>query len=156
MKRKKIQLLFLFTLIATNMMAQKTVTGVIKDDAGITLPGVNIVLKGTTQGTITDIDGNYSILVPGNDVILHFSYIGMLDQDIQVGDKTVINVTMASSAIAVSEVVVTGLGIKREEKSLGYSVGKVKGEDMNNVAQDNVLNSLSGKVSGVSVNSPGS
>jgi len=156
MKRKTLQLLFLFVMVATSVIAQKTVTGVIKDNEGITLPGVNIVLKGTTQGTITDIDGKYTIQVPGDDVILHFSYIGMQDQDIPVGDKTVIDVTMSASAIAVSEVVVTGLGIKREEKSLGYSVGKVKGEDMNNVAQDNVLNSLSGKVSGVSVNSTGS
>jgi len=156
MKRKTLQLLFLFATFATIAMAQKTITGVVKDDTGVTLPGVNIVLKGTTQGTITDIDGNYTIEVPGEDAILHFSYIGMQDQDVPVKGKSVIDVTMSASAIAVSEVVVTGLGIKREEKSLGYSVGKVKGEDLNNVAQDNVLNSLTGKVSGVSINSTGS
>jgi len=107
-------MLFLSIALSFSMMAQKTVTGVVKDDTGVTLPGVNIVLKGTTQGTITDIDGKYSIQVPGEDAILHFSYIGMQDQDIPVKGKSVINVTMSANAIAVNEVVVTGLGIKRE------------------------------------------
>jgi len=155
MKRKTFQLLLLFALLPFSLLAQKTVTGTVVDDTGFPLPGVTVVIVGTTTGTITDVNGSYSLEVPDNDVVLQFSFIGMETQKIPVGDKTKINVTLAPASIAVNEVVVTGLGIKREEKSLGYSVGKVKGEDMNNVAQDNVLNSLSGKVSGVSVNSTG-
>jgi TonB-linked SusC/RagA family outer membrane protein len=155
MKRKTFQLLLLFALLPFSLLAQKTVTGTVVDDTGFPLPGVTVVIVGTTTGTITDVNGGYSLEVPDNDVVLQFSFIGMETQKIPVGDKAKINVTLAPASIAVNEVVVTGLGIKREEKSLGYSVGKVKGEDMNNVAQDNVLNSLSGKVSGVSVNSTG-
>ena len=155
MKRKSILMLFFLITITVDLMAQKTVTGTIVDDTGFPLPGVTVVIVGTTTGTITDVNGNYTIEVPDEDAVLQFSFIGMETQKIPVAGKSKIDVTLRSSSIAVSEVVVTSLGISRDKKSLGYSVGEVKGDDVNQVGQDNVLNSLTGKVSGVSINSTG-
>jgi TonB-linked SusC/RagA family outer membrane protein len=155
MKRKIIQMLFLFAMITTSAMAQKTVTGTVKDDIGDPVPGVNVTIAGTTQGTISDVNGHYSITISGDNVTLHFSFIGMKSQDIPVGNKTVIDVTMLSSAVGLDEVVVTSLGITREKKSLGYSVAEVNGEEIQKVPQENMVNALNGRVSGVQINNTG-
>jgi TonB-linked SusC/RagA family outer membrane protein len=155
MKKKILQLLFLFAVVATSAMAQKTVTGVVKDDSGDPMPGVNVIVAGTTNGTITDTNGKYSIQVPNKNTVLHFSFIGMEAQDVPVAGKSVINVVLKASAVGLDEVVVTSLGLSREKKSLGYSVAEVSGDEMQKVAQENVLNSLSGKVAGVQVSSVG-
>jgi len=139
--------------------AQQTfkVTGkVTASTDGFGLPGVSIIIKGTQTGTTTDINGEYSIEVSGNDAVLIFSFIGFETQEVAVNGRRVINVELTESIEALDEVVVTALGIKREEKSLGYSVGKVTGEELTRVAQENVLNSMAGKVSGVTINSTGS
>ncbi len=146
-------MLFLCALFTTSALAQRTVTGVVQDDLGESLPGVNVMVVGTTQGGITDLDGNFSIVVPGDESVLRFSYVGMETQDVVVGTQTVINVTLATLSIAMDEVVITALGISREKKSLGYSVGEVDGEDLTNVPQENIMNSLAGRVSGVAINS---
>lgn len=125
----------------------------VEDGSGI--PGVNVVVKGTQTGTITDADGKYSLTSPDENGTLVFSYIGFLSQEISIAGKTVIDVSMEPSMQSLNEVVVTALGIQREEQSLGYSVGKVKGADITNVAQENVLNSLAGRVAGVTINSTG-
>jgi len=148
-------MLFLIAMFATSALAQKTVTGVVSDDSGEPLPGASVVIKGTTQGVITDLDGNYSISVPEDASILIFSFVGMETQEVVVGSQSVINVTMVTLSIGLDEVVVTALGLTREKKSLGYSVGEVGGEDLSNVAQENVLNSLAGRVSGVQISSTG-
>ncbi|MCM4151623.1 SusC/RagA family TonB-linked outer membrane protein [Arenibacter sp. N53] len=122
---------------------------------GMPLPGVSVVLKGTTQGVSSDFDGNYSINVPNGNGVLVFSYIGFEAQEVTVNGRTSINVTLEPGAQALDEVVVTALGIKRADKSLGYSVENVAGEELTRVAQENVLNSLSGKVAGVTLNSTG-
>jgi TonB-linked SusC/RagA family outer membrane protein len=124
-----------------------------EDGAG--LPGVSIVLKGTQQGTITDAEGRYSISVPGNDAILIFSFIGYTSQEILVNGRTSIDLGLEPNMETLGEVVVTALGIEREERSLGYAVGEVKGESIARVAQENVLNGLAGKVPGVTINSTG-
>jgi len=142
-------------LIDTSAMAQKTVTGTVKDDSGDPMPGVNVIIAGTTNGTITDVNGHYSIQVPDDNAVLHFSFIGMEAQDIPVAGKSVIDVALKSSSVGLDEVVVTSLGISRQKKSLGYSVGEVGGDEVQKVAQTNVLNSLSGKVAGVTINSVG-
>lgn len=132
-----------------------TVTGTVISAAdGSTLPGVTIQVKGTTQGTVTDIDGRYEIEVE-SDGILIFSYIGFGTQEIEVNNRSVIDVAMEESASALDEVVVTALGIKREEKSLGYSVERISGENVQRVAQENVLSALAGKVAGVSIANTG-
>ncbi len=133
----------------------KTVTGTVKSDAGELLPGVSIIVKGTNTGVITNFDGAFSISVPNDQSVLVFSFVGMEPQEVAVEGRSTINVTLTTSSIGVEEVVVTALGIKREEKSLGYSVGKVDGEELTRVVQENVLNSMAGKVTGVQISSTG-
>lgn len=157
MKNKNLKTFFsgLFVLFTFYSFAQVQVRGTVKDNTGELLPGVSIQIKGTTQGVVTDMDGNYSINVPDDQSVLVFSFLGMETQEINVDGKTMLDVEMVSSSIGVDEVVVTALGISRERKSLGYSVGEVSGEELASVSQDNVMNSLAGKVPGVQINQTG-
>ena len=153
-----IMFFIIFQLINITSIAQNAfvVTGkVISADDNSTLPGVNIVIAGTTNGVITDIDGNYSINIPNANVTLHFSFIGYKSMNVPVNGRTKIDIKLEPEVSAIDEVVVTALGIKREEKALGYSVEKVNSEELTRVAESNVLNSLSGKVAGVAVNNTG-
>ncbi|MEN8229559.1 MAG: SusC/RagA family TonB-linked outer membrane protein [Bacteroidota bacterium] len=143
--------LMLFMSVVT-FAQQRTVTGTITStEDGLALPGVNVVVQGTATGTISDVEGNYSIDIPGGDVTLQFSYIGYEIQAIQVGSSTVIDVTLAPSLIGLEEVVVTSLGIAREKKALGYAVTEVAGEEFTEARELNVANALTGKVAGVNV-----
>jgi TonB-linked SusC/RagA family outer membrane protein len=142
-------------LAETGNQQALTVTGTVKSDAGELLPGVSIIVKGTNTGVITDINGKYSISVPNAQSVLAFSFVGMEPQEVPVNGRSVVDVTLITTSIGVDEVVVTALGIKREEKSLGYSVGKVSGEELTRVVQENVLNSMAGKVTGVQISSTG-
>jgi TonB-linked SusC/RagA family outer membrane protein len=133
-----------------------TVTGrVISGTDNTALPGVTVMIKGTTKGTATNATGDYSIEVPGNDAILVFSFIGYKTEEVVIRGQKVINITLIESIEMIDEVVVTALGITRKEKSLGYSVGKVSGENLNRVVQENAVSSLAGKVTGVQINSTG-
>lgn len=134
----------------------RTVTGkVTSQEDGTTMPGVNIILKGTQKGTSTNASGNYTIEVSSPNTTLVFSFVGYDALEVPVGNRSVVDVTMLPGAENLKEVVVTALGIKREEKSLGYSVGKIDGKELSRVAQENVLNAMSGKVAGVTVSSTG-
>ena len=157
MKKRILKTLFfgLFSLLTVTLYAQVNVSGTVKSDAGELLPGVSIIVKGTNTGVITDIDGKYSISVPGAQSVLVFSFVGMLPQEVSVDGRSNVDITLVTSSIGVDEVVVTALGISREKKSLGYSVGEVGGEDLQRVVQENVLNGLAGKVSGVQISSTG-
>ncbi|WP_076928260.1 SusC/RagA family TonB-linked outer membrane protein [Proteiniphilum saccharofermentans] len=121
---------------------------------GMPLIGVSIVVKGTAEGTVTDVEGNYRLNVPSNATLV-FSYIGHITQEIAVEGRTSISIVMEESTETLSEVVVTALGIGREEKSLGYSVGKLGSEELAKVVHENVLTSMAGKVTGVTINSTG-
>lgn len=146
-------LLVNFSAIAQN---GHVVTGTVTSaEDSSALPGVSILVKGTTIGVSTNFDGNYSIEVPANDSVLVFSFVGETTQEIAVNGRSVIHVAMEASSEALDEVVVTALGIKREEKSLGYDVEEVKAEELTRVVHENVLNSMSGKVAGVTINSTG-
>lgn len=154
-----VSLLFtMLLLVSSNVLAQNNnvqVSGTVTAlDDGVPLPGVSIILKGTSQGVSADFDGNYTINVPGDGVLV-FSYIGFETTEVAVNGQSTINVSLATSAQALDEVVVTALGIRREEKSLGYSVAKVGGEELTRVVNENVLNSMAGKVSGVTISSTG-
>lgn len=108
-------------MCATTLLGQSvneiTVTGKVIDDKGETVIGASILVKGTGTGVITDIDGNYSIKVPGSQSVLIFSYVGLTPVSEVVGDRSVINVTMASTSEVLEEIVVTALGIKKEKKN---------------------------------------
>lgn len=132
-----------------------TVSGMVKSAADNTvLPGLTVVVKGTTLGTVTNADGKYAIDVPAN-ATLQYSFVGFETQEIAVQGKTKIDVIMKPTVETIDEVVVTALGIKREEKSLGYAVGKVGGEELTRVVQENILNSMAGKVTGVQISQTG-
>ena len=148
-------LVFCTFSVATAQNAHKVTGKVTSATDGSELPGLSVVVKGTVRGTVSDINGNYSIEVDDDNAILLFSFIGFTPQEVAVNGRSNIDVTMEESIESLDEVVVTGLGIKREEKSLGFSVGKVSGEELTRVAQENVLNSMAGKVSGVTINSTG-
>lgn len=118
------------------------------------LVGVTVMVKGTTTGTVTDTDGNYQVDAAESDILV-FSYLGYETQEIAVGNQTRIDVKLAEGAIVTNEVVVTALGLTREEKSLGFSVERLEGDELRRVTQENVLNGLAGKVAGVTINSTG-
>jgi TonB-linked SusC/RagA family outer membrane protein len=118
---------------------------------GSTLPGVNVVLKGTTNGTITDVDGNYSVSVPSEGGTLTFSFIGLATEEIEIGARSVIDLAMSADVKQLSEVVVTAVGIEQNKRSLGYSVQNVKADDIQNAREVNIVNALNSKVAGVQV-----
>jgi TonB-linked SusC/RagA family outer membrane protein len=128
-----------------------TVKGKVSGDKGEGLPGVNILVKGTQQGTTTDGDGNFTISAPGNNSVLVFSFVGYKAQEIQIGNRATLDVTLETDSRALDEVVVTALGIKKEAKSLGYSVSKIDGSAFTKTRETNIGASLAGKVAGVNV-----
>src|SRR5688572_18383241 len=117
--------------ISVALAQERKVTGkVTQSDDGSPIPGVNVTLKGTTLGQITDADGNYALSVPAEGGTLLFSFIGLISQEIVIGERTVIDVQMAQDIAQLGEVVVTALGISREKRSVGYSVTNVSGSDL--------------------------
>ena len=125
-------------------------------DDGTALPGVSVVVRGTTIGAVTDFEGNYSITVPDESATLMFSFVGMLTQEVALESRTVVDVVLESTSTELDEVVVTALGVSREKKSLGYSVQEVDGDDVNASSPSNFAAALSGKVSGVQIKQPNS
>ncbi|GAA0890880.1 SusC/RagA family TonB-linked outer membrane protein [Fulvivirga kasyanovii] len=131
--------------------AQVVVSGkVIDASENEPLPGVTVLVEGTSNGTITDSDGNYKIEVKENQS-LFFSFVGYESQTIAVGNQSVIDVALMPDITQLTEVVITALGVEREKKALGYSLTEVGGEEVSTVKETNVINSLAGKVAGVVV-----
>jgi TonB-linked SusC/RagA family outer membrane protein len=140
----------LFFLAGIGFSQERTISGTVTAaDNGSAIPGVNVILKGTTQGTVTDVDGKYKLEVPASGGTLVFSFIGLTTQEVEIGQRSVIDMAMQSETTELNEVVVTALGIQREERSLGYAVQKVDGDKINDVKTDNFLNSLNGRVAGL-------
>jgi TonB-linked SusC/RagA family outer membrane protein len=142
--------LLLAFVVQLTFAQEKTISGTVSDESGLPLPGVNIIVKGTTNGSQTDFDGKYSIKANSGD-ILSFTYIGLKAQEVTIGTSNSINITMLEDASVLDEVVVTALGIKRSEKALGYSVQSIKGDRLTEARESNISNSISGKVAGVQV-----
>lgn len=115
------------------------------------LPGVNVVLQGTTTGKVCDFDGNYEIEVPNESAVLVFSFIGFKKQVVPVNARPVVNVALEEDVSSIEEVVVTALSIERDKNSLGYSITQVSGDDINGAKESNPINSLAGKVSGLQI-----
>lgn len=152
----KHKLLALMALLCLSLLAAKaqerTVTGtVISSEDNTEVPGVNVIIKGTTIGTITDIDGKYSINVPSDESALVFSYIGLATQEIVAGTRSVIDVTMVPDLQMMSEIVVTAMGLEKEKRSLNYATQNVEDENIVQSQQPNLANALQGKVAGLSV-----
>jgi TonB-linked SusC/RagA family outer membrane protein len=149
----RLVLLFVFSMLCSGLMAQRaTVSGTVKsseDNSGI--PGVNVLISGTSEGTTTDIDGVFTLEVPGPDAILVFSSVGFVSMEVQVGNQSEMNVTMQPDVQQLSEIVVTALGIEREEKSLSYAQQSVDGEALMESRDVNFLNSLNGRAAGVQI-----
>ena len=144
--------MFLIGMFLTSLYAQThTVTGLVVDkELGEPLIGVNVLVKGTVNGTVTDLDGKYSIEASNSDVLV-FSYVSMKSVEETVGSRSVINVSMSSDAELLSEVVVTAMGIKRQSETLTYSAQTVGGKDVNDIKSVNMINSLQGKSAGLSI-----
>ena len=149
-KKSGILTLLLAFVVHLSFAQDKTLSGTVTDASGLPLPGVNIVVEGTSNGTQTDFDGNYSISASEGQVLL-FTYIGQKDTRVTVGASNTINVTMQEDAQALEEVVVTALGIKREKKALGYSVSEVGQESLESRSTGDVGRVLNGKVAGLQI-----
>lgn len=131
-------------------LAEITVSGQIKDaQTNQPIPGVNVILKASTTGTTTDANGKFKITVQKSEDVLIFSFIGYTSKEEIVGTRTEINITLADDQQLLNEVVVTALGIKREERSLGYAVQKVSGATLQTVKGTNVATSMTGRVAGL-------
>jgi len=126
------------------------VKGKVVDENGTPAPGVSVRIKGTTTGTITDANGNFSINAPSNAVLI-FSFLGYENQEVPIGSKSELSVKLTVSAKSLNEVVVTALGIKKDSKKLGYSVTTVSGNTMDKAKETNVAYSLEGRVAGLSI-----
>ena len=149
---KKLMLLFaFFSILGMQIYAQKTVTGTVSDATGETLPGVSVLVKGTTVGTMTLADGTYSIDVPEGSTTLEFSYIGLETQEVAISGN-VVNVTMVASSEQVEEVVVTAYGIVREKRETAYQTEKVGTEELVKSAPTRAAAGLVGKVAGLQIN----
>jgi len=142
--------LLLAFVVHLSFAQEKTISGNVTDQDGLPLPGVNIVVEGTTTGTQTDFDGNYAINASEGQTLL-FSYIGQKDIRSAVGASNTLNVQMEEDAQALEEVVVTAFGIKKEKRSVGYAVQEIKAETITNSGASNVLDALAGKSSGVQI-----
>ncbi len=129
---------------------EKTITGTVSDSSG-PMPGVNVVVKGTTRGVSTGFDGKYSIKAKEGESLI-YSFMGLSDVTKVVGTTSVVNVTMKEDSKILDAVVVTAFGIKRKPRDLGYSVSSVKAEDLTESSEPDLSRALSGKVAGVNVN----
>ncbi|CAA9202298.1 SusC/RagA family TonB-linked outer membrane protein [Flavobacterium collinsii] len=149
---KKIFLIFMIVFTAQVSLAQvKNIKGVITDSDGLPLPGASIAVQGGQKGTTSDFDGVYTIEVQKGQTLV-FTYVGLETQSIVVGDAATINVKMLQAASnALTEVVVTSLGIKKTRKSLTYAAQELKGEELTRVRDANVINTIAGKIAGVAV-----
>lgn len=155
MKKRLLGFLVLLLVSSVSAMAQQTVSGKVTSADGAPLPGVSVLVKGTTTGTSTDVDGRFTLNVPDNNSVLVLSFIGFTAQEITVGNQTNISVAMKEDATELGEVVVTAFGLEREKKSLTYTVQEVSAEELSQARELNIVNSLSGKVAGISITKSG-
>ncbi|RKS55370.1 TonB-linked SusC/RagA family outer membrane protein [Gillisia mitskevichiae] len=148
-------LLILLCFIGMQAFAQeRMLTGTVMDGKGLPVTGASVYIKDTNKGTVTNMDGKFTLNAPENiDAILVISSLGFDTQELKLGTQTTFNVTLVENLEGLDEVVVTALGIKREKKALGYSVTEIKGEAIAETQRENFVNGLAGRVAGVEVNS---
>lgn len=149
-------MLVLLVLSTLAVQAQRTVRGNVKDSGGITLPGANVVVKGTTVGVMTGMDGGFELVLPAGSNSLVVTYVGYKSLTINVEGKDFVQITLELAAEQLQELVVTALGIKREAKALGYSIQQVDGEALSNASRISPLSGLMGQVAGLQISESGS
>ncbi len=150
---RKILFLLVTMFIGMQVFAQTTVTGKVTDANGDGIPGANVMVKGIAgKGTITNLNGEYSLKVPKGATTLIYSFVGLETQEVVIGGKSVINVTLKADAEKIDEVVVTALGISKKSKALGYAVETVDDTQLQKSARTSVIDALGGKVAGVRIN----
>jgi hypothetical protein len=144
-----------FTWIITiccHNQCSKTIRGKVTDAAdGSAIPGASVLVKGTSTGATTQNDGSYTINVPTSGTTLVFTYLGYQTQEVSIGSKTEVNAALVSTSQTLEDVVITALGIKRSEKSVGYATQQLKGDNLTLTKEQNVIGSLAGKIAGVQV-----
>lgn len=142
-----------FVFVGVSLLQAQTVqiTGTVSSAEEENLPGVSIIVKGTTVGTTTDGVGKYSINVPANASTLTYSFMGYKTQDVAIAGRKVIDVVLVIDALALEEIVVTALGIKKDKKALGYSVQAVNEEAIMRTGNTSLLGALQGKIAGVEI-----
>lgn len=132
----------------------RTVTGrVTSEDEPEGIPGVNILVKGSMVGSITDIDGNYSVAVPEGSTTLVFSFVGYMPQEVNIGNRNTVDIVLQQDVNELSEVVITALGVERNRNELAYSAQEVDGDLITRTRSPDFVNSLSGKVAGLDIRS---
>lgn len=149
-KFKWISTLFLVFVLQICFAQERTISGVVTDNAGIPIPGVNVQIKGSKNGTQTNFDGKYSLKASTGDLIT-FSFVGMTDSSVKVNASNVLNVALKDASVALEEVVVGALGVKRKEKAVGYAAQSIKGTELTETRETNLVNAMSGKIAGVQV-----
>jgi len=141
--------------VKSNQQQDRKITGKVTDASGAPLPGVSVVIKSTTQGTVTDADGNYSLSGVPAGASLVFSFVGMKQQEVPVSGQTAV-IVMEDDAVGIDEVVVTALGISRDKKTLTYATRQMSGDNLNNAREINISSALQGRVAGININSTNS
>jgi TonB-linked SusC/RagA family outer membrane protein len=131
----------------------RKISGTVLDEKGESIIGASIFLKGDKTGTITNNDGNFSLEIPASNAVLIVSFLGYITREVPVGTQEVVNIRLSENNVALEEVVITALGIKRQEKSLGYSVQQIDGSIFEKIKTDNPIDQLNGKVAGLTINS---
>lgn len=149
--RRMVGIFIVLVLVANTAWSQSlTVSGQVREN-GNPLPGVSILEKGTSKGTTSDGQGNFTLTVESPSAVLLFSFIGYKTQEVAVSNRTAFNVDMEEDITALNEVVVTALGVQKDVKSLGYAVQKVEGKSATKAREPNIMNSLTGKVAGLQI-----
>ena len=153
---RKISLLLVFlSFIGLQVVFAQTrqITGVVTSgDDGTSIPGVSVVVKGTTLGTITDMDGKFTLKAPEGAKALTVSFVGMSSAEVPLTSATNYKVVMHAESVGVEEVIVTALGIKRKPKEMGVATAKVDNQELTNAGASNVMNGMAAKVSGLQIN----
>ena len=151
MKKRLYLIMIVLFASFSGVMAQVKVSGTVTDPDGISIPGVSVVQKGTTNGTTTDADGKYAVSVSSASAALQFSFVGMTTVSEAINGRSVINVKMVAEAVGINEVVVTALGIQREKKTLTYASQQVSGTELLKAANGNFMEAMSGKAAGIDI-----
>lgn len=142
---------FIMTSICYAQMLE--ISGIVKDPAGGTLPGVSVSVAGTTKGTISDVSGKYIIMAKPDDTLI-FSSVGYATREVDINNRSVIDVVLDELSVEVNEVVITALGISQAKKSLGYTTQSINSEQIATVNTANIGSQLNGQIAGLSINNP--